>query len=166
MLTDTEVLDFYERTSPEVYRYASRLVGGDRQRAEDLLQDTYLTLVRQVRAGTIHAVEIGWAITACRSRFLDQMRRSGTEERSRVRSLTIGNADTNWPGDVAVGATEALARLSDAQRLVLVLRYIDDMTVDDVAATIGRSVRATESLLVRARQALRTEYERGQRGAS
>jgi len=157
MLTDAEVLDFYERTSGEVYRYASRLVGGDRARAEDLLQDTYLTLVRQVRSGRTERVDIGWAITTCRSRFLDQLRRNATADRAGTRSFDR-EPPTLAPGDEPLGATQALARLSDVQRAVLVLRYIDDLPVNEVAASIGRSVHATESLLARARTALRSEY--------
>lgn len=154
-MTDAEVLAFYERTSGEVYRYASRLVGGNRSRAEDLVQDTYLTLVRQVRSGRSEPVDVGWAITACRSRFLDQLRRTRSAERMRRRGFERGRAE---PADPPTDATEALTRLSDSQRAALVLRYIDDLTVAEVASALHRSVRATESLLVRARQALRTEY--------
>ena len=52
----------------------------------------------------------------------------------------------------------ALARLPDDQRVALILRYVDDLTVADVANELGRSVRATESLLVRARRTLRAVY--------
>jgi RNA polymerase sigma-70 factor (ECF subfamily) len=38
------------------------------------------------------------------------------------------------------------------------MRYVDDMSVPEVAAAIGRSVHATESLLARARESLRTQY--------
>ena len=51
-------------------------------------------------------------------------------------------------------AIDVLARLTPMHRLVLVLHYVDDLSVADVALAIGRSVRACESLLVRARRAL------------
>jgi RNA polymerase sigma-70 factor (ECF subfamily) len=38
------------------------------------------------------------------------------------------------------------------------LRYLDDLSVAEVAGLLGKSVRATESLLVRARTALRAAY--------
>ncbi|MCU1387113.1 MAG: putative polymerase sigma factor, sigma-70 family [Ilumatobacteraceae bacterium] len=161
MLTDAEVLEFYDRASGEVYRYASRLVGGNRSRADDLVQETFLTLVRQVRSGRDEPVDVGWAITTCRSRFLDQIRRSERAERTQPRAFE--RRDTGELGAPSP-ATEALFRLGDAQRAALVLRYIDDMTVAEVAAALGRSVHATESLLVRAREALRTEYT-GMNGA-
>ena len=45
-----------------------------------------------------------------------------------------------------------MRELPDDQRAALVFRYHDDLPVADVAALLGRSVDATESLLVRARQ--------------
>jgi len=155
MLSDAEVLDFYERTCDAVHRYASRLVGGNRVRAEDLVQETYLTLVRQVRAGRTERVDVGWAITTCRSRFLDQIRRSSRMERTDRRNFQRQQPE---PTEPRANATDALGRLPDSQRAVLVLRYVDELSVAEVASAMGRSVRATESLLVRARDALRAAY--------
>jgi RNA polymerase sigma-70 factor (ECF subfamily) len=56
-------------------------------------------------------------------------------------------------------AHAALQALSTPHRLALMLRYLDDLSVADVARLLGKSVRATESLLARARTALRTAYE-------
>jgi len=43
-------------------------------------------------------------------------------------------------------------------RLVLVLRYVEDLSVPSVAETIGRNLTATNSLLARARAELRAEH--------
>jgi CubicO group peptidase (beta-lactamase class C family) len=48
--------------------------------------------------------------------------------------------------------------VSPAHRLVLVLRFVDDLTVGEIARLIGRSIHATESLLVRARRELVLTY--------
>jgi len=42
------------------------------------------------------------------------------------------------------------------------LRYLDDLPVAEVAEHLGRSLHATETLLVRARSALRRVYEEGE----
>lgn len=52
-----------------------------------------------------------------------------------------------------------LARLPGQQRAALTLRYLDDLPVTEVAAHLGRSLHATETLLVRARAALRRAYQ-------
>jgi RNA polymerase sigma-70 factor (ECF subfamily) len=57
-----------------------------------------------------------------------------------------------------------LARLPEHHRTVLALRYLDDRSVPECAELIGRTVHATEALLVRARRAFKSEYPEG--GAS
>jgi RNA polymerase sigma-70 factor, ECF subfamily len=155
---DDAFLDFYERTADQVYRYASRLTGGDRARTEDLVQDTYLTLVRQIRNGRTEPVEIGWALVTCRSRFLDDVRRETKQATVASRAGHLAATTASPPGTIS-DATAALAAVPHDQRIALVLRYVDDLPTSDVARTIGRSVRAVESLLARGRQSLRTAYQ-------
>jgi RNA polymerase sigma-70 factor (ECF subfamily) len=55
---------------------------------------------------------------------------------------------------------DALAALPDRQRAALVLSYYEDVSNIEAAEALGVSVSALESLLVRARKALRAELER------
>ena len=41
------------------------------------------------------------------------------------------------------------------------MRYVDEMTVAEIAGTMGRSVHAVESLLARGRDTLRKHMDRG-----
>jgi RNA polymerase sigma-70 factor (ECF subfamily) len=50
--------------------------------------------------------------------------------------------------------------------MVLALRYMDDRSVPECAALIGRTVHATEALLVRARRAFRSHYPEPEGGKS
>jgi RNA polymerase sigma-70 factor (ECF subfamily) len=58
-------------------------------------------------------------------------------------------------------AEAVLARLAEPHRTVLVLRYMDDCSVGECAELIGRTVHATEALLVRARRAFKKQYPEG-----
>jgi len=51
-----------------------------------------------------------------------------------------------------------LGDLGPTHRAALVLRHVDALPVPEVAATLGRTVHATEALLVRARAAFRRRY--------
>ncbi len=55
-------------------------------------------------------------------------------------------------------AEQVLARLNEQHRTVLALRYMDDCSVGECAELMGRTVHATEALLVRARRAFRENY--------
>lgn len=148
-----EFLAFYDDTFEEAYRYAGRLCGSDRQAAEDLVQDAYAAVLRQWRGERAEALGIGYLITTIRHRFLDGVRHD-ERERHRLRlvhSVPEAAADPDSPGTV----TSQLADLPGRDRTALVLRYVDDLPVPDVAEAMGLTVHATESLLARARARLR-----------
>ena len=62
--------------------------------------------------------------------------------------------------DKAERVAAALAALPDHYEAVLRLKYLDQLTVDAIAARRGDSPKAVESLLSRARQAFREIYEK------
>jgi len=57
----------------------------------------------------------------------------------------------------------ALAAIPRDQRLALVLRHVDELSVPEIAAALGRSIEAVESLLSRARAGFRRAYLEGAR---
>jgi RNA polymerase sigma-70 factor (ECF subfamily) len=154
--TEDDFLRCYDETLSELHRYASRLVGGDRSRAEDLVQETYVLLLRRAQAGEIGEVGIGWLTVALRHRFLDGLRSAGREQR-RLRLAWSRPADDQVEARAAALDPLAGTGLTDRERAALTLRYVDDLTVAAVATELGLSTAATESLLARARRRARRE---------
>jgi RNA polymerase sigma-70 factor, ECF subfamily len=151
---DQAVTDFYRRHVTEVYRYFVRATGGDARLSEDLTQETFMACVRSSRAGTDDALTMPWLMGVARHKLIDQYRRQRRERDKLGRFDALPRPlDTAAPspGDHVL---DALSHLSPVHRLVLVLRYVDDLSTAEVAVAIGKSLRATESLVVRARQAL------------
>jgi RNA polymerase sigma-70 factor, ECF subfamily len=150
----------YDQTVDDVYRYASRLTGGNRELADDLVQETYLGVLRRLQRGEHQELSTAYLIVACRSRFLDDLK---SRQRRRRREGSAAHRDiVAIANDVPDSpATVALAALEPDQRAALVLRYVDDLAVADVARQLGRSLHATESLLTRARTALRAALKKG-----
>ena len=152
--------DSYRSTMPIVYRYLYRGTAGDVQLTEELTQATFEVAIRAFGQGRAEAIEPAWLQTVARSRLIDHYRRARREREKLAIVATRPPQEVELPGDVAqADATAALRALSPQHRLVLVLRYLDDLSVAEVACLLGKSVRATESLLVRARSALRAAYE-------
>lgn len=146
---------FYRANLPAVYGYLFRLCAGDRELAEDLTQDTWMALAREVRRGRSECADIRWLMTVARSRFLDHARRK--RRAGRTLALVSSNDEYTDPPtrhEVLAG----LSSLEPMHRLVLMLRYVDDMPVPTVAASIRRNVTATNSLLARARAELRVHH--------
>lgn len=144
----------YDQSVRAVYRAASRLTGSNRERTDDLVQDVYLSLVRAVRSGAITEVGLGWLLTSVRHRYFDRVR-GETRDEQRLR-LVWSQPDAQA---VPVDAAD-LSTLPERERVALVLRYVDDLPVAEVAALMGQSVHATESLLARARRRARTQEVR------
>ena len=72
------------------------------------------------------------------------------------------DAGDGWDAELdRIVAENVLARLPESHRTVLALRYMDDCSVPECAQLIGRTVHATEALLVRARRAFKKLYPEG-----
>ena len=129
------------------------LLCGDRALAEDLVQDTYLALLR--RYGTELPIEapVAYAQRAIVNGYLSRARRRAFTEIVRdelpERTVELDSAeeqDAMW---------RVLAGLPDRQRAVLVLRYYVDLPDREIAKSIGASEGTVRSLAARAFAALR-----------
>lgn len=160
--TDNTFHDQMAAASTPVYRELIRLCGGDRARAEDLRQDTFERAARHLARHPEREVSTGWFVTVARSAFIDQMRRDQREGRLLDRLAGIARREPSEPDWDRIAGADALAllgRLTDEQRVALVLYHLHGHPIAEVADELGRSVRAVESLLVRARRRLRTLVE-------
>lgn len=152
LVDSDEFTRFYRRHLPTVYGYALRLCNGDRSHAEDLTQEAWFALVRELNRNHPDRADIRWLLTVVRSRFLDGVRR----KRLSASKLGLVRPDVEIVEDPT--RREVLALLDGVQplhRAVLMMRYVDDLPVPAIAAEIGRDVTATHSLLARARAELR-----------
>jgi RNA polymerase sigma-70 factor (ECF subfamily) len=150
---DPGLLSLYDEALPQVYGYLLARCG-QRALAEDLTAETFLAAVH-----ADGAVSVAWLIGTARHKLVDHWRRREREERSL--RLVEGDGGVDDPWDVqldALRAQQVLDGLSVQHRAVLTLRYLDDLPVPRVAALLGRTVHATEALLVRARSAFRRLY--------
>lgn len=150
----------YDTALPEVYGYL-RARAGSTQLAEELTSATFVQAALSMKRNPNTALSVGWLITVARNKLIDHWRRQAVAARS-LQLLEGGNVESVEPWDEVLDharATTVLQNLQPQYRSVLTLRYLDDLSVAECADVMQRSVRATESLLARARTAFRTEYE-------
>jgi RNA polymerase sigma-70 factor (ECF subfamily) len=148
--------DFYDRALPVVYGYLLRLCGGDREEAWDLTQDSWMTVVDRLTRGQTEKATVGYLISIARSRYLDSWRRQRRLQR-KLRLVWAANRETESAELSADTVLEHLSVCSEEHRVVLMLAYVDDMAVADIAQLLGSSVSSTYSLLARARDELRSQ---------
>ena len=133
---------------------AAYLLTGDHKAAEDLVQETYVVLVRRWRQyGRVDPE--AYVRRILYSRFVDGWRRR------RLTELPWASPPDDPGGDEAGAAAdrltlrEALARLTPRQRAVLVLRFYEDLTETQAAAALGISPNTVKSQTRVALQRLR-----------
>ena len=134
--------------------------------AEDLTAETFLAAVTAVQKGTVPDLTVAWLVGVARHKLVDHWRRQAREERQ-LRAVEETAVPWEDPWDAHLDATRARAvldMLGPHHRGALVLRYLDGLPVPEVAEQLGRTVHATEALLVRARAAFRRAYEEGEDG--
>jgi RNA polymerase sigma-70 factor, ECF subfamily len=155
------VAAIYRRALPQVYGYLLPRCGSTVV-AEDLTAETFMAAVAAVGQGRVRAPEVtvAWLVGVARHKLADHWRRSAREQRGlEAVAVLAEEAGDPWEEHLDTQAAHAaLARLPGPQRAALTLRYLDGLPVAEVAACLGRTVHATETLLVRARAALRRVY--------
>ena len=156
-----ELLALYDGALPEVFGYLASRCGSDSV-AEDLTSETFLAAADATRRGTVPDLTVAWLIGVARHKLVDHWRRREREDRAFRTVSDPGGEPERDDWDVrfdAMVAHQILAGLGAHHRSALTLRYLDDLPVRDVADHLGRTVGATEVLLVRARAAFRASYE-------
>jgi len=152
---------WYELALPRVYRYLLARCGGDADLAEELTQQTFVEGVRRRASFDGRSDPVTWLCGIGRHKLVDHFRKSrrDTERQLRIVSEWSAGQSQAWSQhELRSGIETALVKLPGEQRIVMILRYLDQMPVREIASTIGRSEKATESLLSRARDAFRRAY--------
>jgi len=153
---------WYERSLPTVYGYLFHRCGRNPDLAEELTQQAFVEAVRSYRRFRGQADATTWVIGIARHKLIDHYRRAERDAR-RIAALSareIGNpgraesSPPSRPDDI----DDTLAVLPALQRAVLVLHYMDGLSVREVARSIGKTEAATASLLARGREAFRQAY--------
>jgi RNA polymerase sigma-70 factor (ECF subfamily) len=155
------LLALYDEALPQVYGYLLHRCG-DEGTAEDLTSETFMAAVHGVQRGRIPDLTIAWLIGVARHKLVDHWRSKAREDRRLAAVESDPRTETevdDWDAHVdAVVAHDVLADLGPHHRSALTLRYLDGLPVPEVAGHLGRTIHATEALLVRARHAFRTAY--------
>ena len=156
--------EIIEKMHQPMLGFIYRMLGaGYRDRMEDIAQDVFLRAWTACPSFTPRAKVLTWllqiATNAClnHQRGMRLRRMFSLGDRDAAGSTTAGEPEGR---DVQAEAVrDAIARLPDAQRAVILLRHYHDLSYTDIAAVLEVSVSSVESLLFRSRRTLRAILE-------
>jgi RNA polymerase sigma factor (sigma-70 family) len=155
---DAIVTELYRRYRTPLLAYVLRLTGGDRQQAEDVVQETMVRAWRQADQLDLAAPSLmPWLVTVARRIVIDQ------ERRRRARPTETGDqmlenvpvADTTEDLLRKVVVAEAMQALSAAHREILNETILRDRSVNQAAEALGIPVGTVKSRVYYALRALR-----------
>jgi RNA polymerase sigma-70 factor (ECF subfamily) len=158
----SELLALYPRAVREVYGYLMSRCGSE-DVAEELTAETFTAAVAAVRAATVESLSTGWLIVVARRRLVDHWRRREREQRHlQFVASEPPPVDDPWHDRLDItSARTVLSGLAPQYQMALTLRYLDGLSVGEVAAELDRGLHSTEGLLQRSRAAFRRAYEEG-----
>ena len=155
---------WYEESFQPLYAYVHWRSGGLPERADEVVQETWLIAVRRIRSfdperGSFLAWLRGVATNVLRNRARSENGRAG-----RVRPLEedrpLGRPNPVDGAELAERIGAALGSLPDRYEAALRAKYLEEQTVLEIAGAWNETPKAIESLLTRARQAFREAYTR------
>jgi RNA polymerase sigma-70 factor (ECF subfamily) len=147
-----------ERESPRLLRFSLGMLGS-LEEAEDVVQETLLSLWQNAATWVPEAPIGTWLYRVCHNRSIDRLRRR--------RTFVDDGALDDFPdaaepadlrlihGEAVRDLREAVARLAPRQRTAVLLFHFEELPQREAAAVMGISETALESLLARARRQMR-----------
>ena len=165
---------FFEAAYPVLYRFALVRLGFDREAAGDVAQAAICKAIGKLRTFRGEAALLTWLCTFCRhelyafhrrnpGRFAVELTEDDPEVRAALESLRGSIAeDLEAQLDHHTAASivqRVLDHLPPRYAAALEWKYIDELSVQEIAGRLGVGLKAAESLLTRARRAFRDAFQ-------
>jgi RNA polymerase sigma-70 factor, ECF subfamily len=158
--TDRSFERMYKRHVGDVYRYALAVLRHPAD-AEDVTQTTFLNAYRAFERGERPRNAQNWLIAiahnVCRQRFRQAQRRPEEVAFDDRVGDVVPESESTRPS--AEDIQRALGHLAFNQRAALVMRELEGRSYAEISEILGISVSAVETLIFRARRALREQLE-------
>jgi RNA polymerase sigma-70 factor (ECF subfamily) len=156
----SELVELY---APPVRRYLRRMLA-DSHAAEDLLQEIWFEVYRGLgRLKEVAAFRV-WLYRIARNRTVRELRKRRPAPRPHIDEGARGTADPQEaPGSEEFARLHAaLQQLSAEQREVLLLRFMEGLTYEEIASVAGCPIGTVRSRLNHAKSNLRGLLERSE----
>lgn len=154
----SEFRKLYEEHLDRIYRYIYYRVGGQKETAEDLTSEVFMSALEHVETLDATRHPGAWLFTAARNRLKNHYR----DRKPTTNIDDIAPAAFAQDGRVSVEHAdddrrllEALTRLPAEQRRILEFKYLEGVPYGEIAAMLGKSAGAVRVEAHRAKRALK-----------
>jgi len=152
---DNAFAELFDRHTHRLYLFAMKYVG-DRQGAEDIIQDVWEKLIRMRGEGKgVPDNPMGYIVTMIRNLSLNRVR--DRKEHASIDDLSEGELPRQFPAELSHAeelVVKAMPNLPESYREVLVLNAYSGYRFDEIAAMLGEPVGSIRTRAWRARAQL------------
>ena len=156
--------DFFDSYAARIHRFIASTLGGDARDAEDLLQETFIALAEALPFFRGDCSLFTFACAIAHRKVQSFIRRNA--RRARIALTAVREAPEEWGEYEPESSSSERRAIADAMehlqadyREVLMLKYVEELSVSEMARVMRLSEHAIESRLARARRALRAILE-------
>ncbi len=166
----TAMAELYDRYFDRVYSLVFNQVDRNRDVAEDIVQETFLAALKSAKSFKGRSSAYTWLCSIAYHKVADHYRRQSRERKRMVSGVDVDTIDVSdnpgrqpQPDSLIESAetrqvvNEALAKLPWDYRQVLILKYVEELSVQEISQIMDRSPKSIEGLLTRSRKALQTQ---------
>ena len=148
--------EFFRERYVEVVR-SMRLMVGDHARAEELAQEAFSRACRHWRRVRKLDRPVAWVYVVATNEARREWRR---DQRAATTTIELALADdTTGPLATALDVRAAIAQLTDRQRAAVVLRYVADLPIAEIAEVMACAPGTVKATLHQALARMRVELE-------
>ena len=154
----------FKRYQLPLYVYVFELVH-DEQASLDIVQETFIAAVRHIRSLRDDERFGSWLFGIAHQKCIQHWRRSGREELVAEDALAAFPGGDDNPRELLIREEQeaefmqALKQLPAAQRAVLLLHFVEDFPLEEIAGITGVALGTVKSRLHYAKKALRDLLE-------
>ena len=148
--------EFFDRYAARIRRFIANSLGADAADADDVLQETFIALADALPFFRGDSSLFTFACAIAHRKVLSLVRTNA--RRARLMRAAPIDEDASTPAPDAGASREfsrALAQLRPEYREVLILKYVEEIAISEIARILRLGEHAVESRLARARKAIR-----------
>ena len=170
---EQKFISVYHSYVYEIYQYVFLRTGMSKALAEDITQDIFMDVYRGLSGFKGLSSERTWIFKIARNKLNDFYRKQYSPK---YEVVEIDDNMAEYLDDPSQDIQEFMIKtferekvrdclngLPEQYRIALVLKYIDEKTVKEIAAIVDKSPKAIESILQRAKNAFIKSYMRYER---
>ena len=149
----------YDRHFDDLYAYVAYRLGGHGEAAGDIVQEVFLAALRRLGEFRPDRPVLVWLRSIARRKVADHFRNIGRRPVGELGDpIACDPGESSEAGERALQVSLAMRRLPERYAELLEEKYVDGLSVKQIAEQHGATEKAIESALYRARDALRDAY--------